>query len=44
MLLERNDVKPGADEHLRAILEVFDLKRLTTQVGTTLLDILDRQD
>jgi hypothetical protein len=31
----------GSDEHLRAILEYFDLKRLTTQVGTTLLEILD---
>jgi hypothetical protein len=25
----------GSDEHLRAILEYFDLKRLTTQVGTS---------
>ena len=32
----------GSDEHLRAILECFDLKRLTTQVGTALLEILDR--
>jgi hypothetical protein len=30
----------GSDEHLRAILEFFDLKRLTTQVGTRLLGIL----
>ena len=42
-LLDRYDVTSGADEHLRAILEVFDLKRLTTQVGTSLLDILDRR-
>jgi hypothetical protein len=31
----------GSDEHLRAILELFDLKRLTTQVGTKLLEVLD---
>jgi hypothetical protein len=31
-------------EHLRAILEYFDLKRLTAQVGTTLLEILDRAE
>ena len=33
----------GSDEHLRAVLEWFDLKRLTTGVGTTLLEILDRK-
>ena len=33
----------GSDAHLRAVLEFFDLKRLTVQVGTTLLDILGRQ-
>jgi hypothetical protein len=32
-----------SDEHLRAILEFFDLRRLTTQVGTTLLEILEKQ-
>jgi hypothetical protein len=30
----------GSDEHLRAVLELFDLKRLTTQVGIRLLQIL----
>lgn len=34
-------MKRGSDEHLRAVLECFDLKRLTAQVGTTLLEILD---
>ena len=34
-------LKSGSDEHLRAILELLDLKRLTTQVGTRLLEILD---
>jgi very-short-patch-repair endonuclease len=34
----------GSDEHLRAILEFFDLKRLTTQVGTRLLEILEQLD
>jgi hypothetical protein len=29
----------GDDEHLRAILEFFDLKRPTTQVATRLLQI-----
>lgn len=38
-LEERHNFKPGSDEHLRAVLECFDLKRLTTQVGTTLLEI-----
>ena len=41
-LSETRDMRCGSDEHLRAILEYFDLKRLTTQVGTTLLEILDR--
>lgn len=41
-LLERHGFAPGSDEHLRAILECFDLKRLTTQVGTTLLEVLER--
>ena len=34
---------PGSDPHLRAILEYFGLKRLTAQVGTTLLEIMDRE-
>ncbi len=34
----------GIDEHLRAILELFDLKRLTTQVGTRMLEILERSN
>ena len=42
-LAEFRHFRPGSDEHLRAILECFDLKRLTTQVGTTLLEILDRR-
>ena len=37
-------MRVGSDEHLRAILECFDLKRLTTQVGTTLLKIVNRQN
>ncbi len=43
-ILEHRQFEAGTDEHLRAILEMFDLKRLTTQVGTTLLEMLDRQD
>jgi hypothetical protein len=41
---EIRDLEPLSDEHLRTILEIFDPKRLTTQVGTTLLEILERQD
>ena len=40
-LAEREGYSSGSDEHLRAVLESFDLKRLTTQVGTTLLEILE---
>ena len=43
-LSETRDMRCGSDEHLRAILECFDLKRLTTQVGTTLLEILDSRN
>lgn len=42
-VLSGNDLAPGSDAHLRAILECYELKRLTTQVGTTLLDILSRE-
>jgi hypothetical protein len=42
-LAERDGLSFGSEEHLRAILEWFDLKRLTTQVGTALRDILDRR-
>lgn len=41
-LLKRRSFPPGSDEHLRAVLEFFNLKRLTTYVGTTLLEILER--
>jgi hypothetical protein len=43
-LWQTRQLQSGSDEHLRAILECFDLKRLTAQVGTTLLEILDRPD
>ena len=33
----------GSDEHLRAVLHALDLKRLTTRIGTTLLDVLERR-
>ncbi len=33
----------GSEEHLRAMLECFDLKRLTDQVGLVLLEILDKK-
>jgi hypothetical protein len=34
---------PGTDEHLRLVLDHFDLLRLTTQFGTTILDILGKK-
>jgi hypothetical protein len=34
---------PGTDEHLRLVLDHIDLRRLTTQVGTTILDILGKK-
>jgi very-short-patch-repair endonuclease len=43
-LCETLRLESGTDEHLRAILEYFDLKRLTAQVGTTLLEILGRPE
>jgi very-short-patch-repair endonuclease len=43
-LCETLGLQTGSDEHLRAILELFDLKRLTTQVGTRLLEILDKPE
>ena len=42
-LADRDGLSSGSDEHLHAVLECFDLKRLTTQVGTTLLEILERR-
>lgn len=42
-LAQRHGFVSGSDEHLRTVLEIFDLKRLTTQVGTTLLEILERR-
>ena len=33
----------GSDEHLRAVLEFFDLKRLTIQAGSGILDILQKE-
>jgi hypothetical protein len=42
-VLQPGHIGWGSDEHLRAILEAFDLKRLTTQVGTALLEILGEE-
>lgn len=41
-LVERHGLAFGTEAHLRAVLEFFDLKRLTTQVDTTLKEILER--
>lgn len=40
---DKNGVAAGSEEHLRMVLEFFDLKRLTTQVGTSILEVMDRQ-
>ncbi|MGB5147006.1 MAG: AAA domain-containing protein [Porticoccaceae bacterium] len=36
-------LEPGSDAHFRAVLEYFDLKRLTKQVETRLLDVLTQR-
>lgn len=41
-LTQARDVVSGSDAHLRATLECFDLKRLTTQTGSALLEALER--
>ena len=42
-IAQKCNLRIGSDDHLRMILEFFDLKRLTTQVGISILDILSRQ-
>jgi very-short-patch-repair endonuclease/phosphopantetheinyl transferase (holo-ACP synthase) len=42
-LAKRYGFASGSDEHLRAILERFDLKKLTTQAETILLKILEKK-
>ncbi|MPZ47272.1 MAG: hypothetical protein GEV05_28705 [Betaproteobacteria bacterium] len=42
-LAAQRNLDSGSDQHLRAVLECFDLQRLTTQVGTILLDIFDKK-
>lgn len=39
-LLERHRFPPGSDKHLRAVLDFFDLKRMTTQVCMILQEAL----
>jgi hypothetical protein len=41
LALKDPSLHKGSDGHLHAILEFFDLKRLTTQTGTRLLEISD---
>ena len=41
-LVKSQGFEPGSDAHLRSVLDFFDLRRLTVQVGTTLLEILNR--
>ena len=42
-LAEQRNLKVGSNGHLRAVLECFDLKRLTAQTSTTLLAILEKR-
>ena len=42
-LVRDQGFESGSDAHLRAVLEFFDLRRLTVQVGTRMLDILARR-
>ena len=42
-LIRDNGYEPMSDEHLLAILEFFDLKRLTKHVESTLSEVLNRQ-
>jgi len=42
-LMERHGVPSGSKAHLRAVLDCFDLKRLTTKVDSALRDILERR-
>lgn len=41
-VVERHGFASGSEEHLRAVLEFFDLKRLTTQVDTRFNEIMKR--
>jgi len=42
-LAKRYGFASGSNEHLRAVLERFDLKKLTTQAETILLKILEKK-
>ncbi len=42
-LADKGNHEAGSDTHLRAVLEFYDLKRLTVQVGTMLLESLDHR-
>ena len=37
-----DELEFDSDEHLRAVLKAFQLQRLTTRIGTTLHDVLER--
>ncbi len=44
LLVDRNgEFESGSEAHLKAVLGVFNLKRLTTPVGVKLLDVLERR-
>ncbi len=37
-----DELERGSDKHIRAVLKAFDVRRLTTRIGSTLLDVLER--
>lgn len=41
-IAQESNLSIGSDEHLRALLEFFELKRLTTQSGTLILEVLKK--
>jgi very-short-patch-repair endonuclease len=42
-LAKRGHLTPGSDEHLRAVLECLEIKRLTVPLSTTLREILGKR-
>jgi hypothetical protein len=43
LTIKKLPIQKGSDEHLHAILEMFDLKRLTSQTSTRLLEIIEKE-
>ncbi len=43
LAMKNTTIQKGSDEHLHTILEMFDLKRLTYQTKTRLLEIIEKE-